>query len=86
MAHAIAGALADDPGRLVVHVCGSFHAMRRLGIVEVLEGYRPATSTVVVHVQPEADPHEFVAERHGGLGDFVVLTNAALPRTHDYAA
>ena len=68
------------------HVCGSFHAMRRLGIVEVLEGYRPATSTVVVHVQPEADPHEFVAERHGGLGDFVVLTNAALPRTHDYAA
>ena len=86
MAHAIARALADEPGRLVVHVCGSFHAMRRLGIVEVLEGYRPATSTVVVHVQPEADPHEFVAERHGGLGDFVVLTNAALPRTHDYAA
>ena len=41
------------------------------------------------HTQAEEVKHVsclHVLDAHAGLGDFVVLTNAALPRTHDYAA
>ena len=33
---------------------------------------------------PEADCHRFDAERHGKRGDFVILTDARVTRSHDY--
>merc|ERR1719221_2515599 len=43
MAKAIAEMLDQQPGSLVVHVCGSFHCERRLGIAERLDALRPAS-------------------------------------------
>ena len=85
MAHSIAASLAAHPERLVVHVCGSFHCEWRLGIAEMLEAsYRPGAKALVVVICPEDDCDTFDAERHGGRADFVVLTDARLPRSHDY--
>ena len=86
MARAIDASLRTEPSRLVVHVCGSFHCERRLGIVEVLEAYRPNTRQLVITVYPERDCHTFNTERHTGLGDFVILTDESLARSHDYNA
>ena len=87
MAHTIAQALEQDPERLVVHVCGSFHCESRLGIAEMLEEYRRQQQhrvrQVVVVIFPEADCHSF-ASRHAGRGDFIILTDASLARSHDY--
>ena len=120
MADAIVTSLEVDPTRLVVHVCGSFHCERRLGITEMVERIRclrqqqppqlqlqpppgaaaspaeqpradavavPApkatTRQLVVVMYPEADCHEFRG-RHEARGDFVILTDASIPRSHDY--
>ena len=74
MAHAIAAALDAEPSRAVVHVCGRDHC---LGIVEMLHRhYRPATRPVTGAFYPAADLDRFDAAQHGGVGDFVVLTDA----------
>lgn len=81
MAHAISKQLSAQPERRVVHVCGSFHCERNLGIYEMLSHYRESTSTLVIAMYPEEDCHEFDEARHGGMADFVILTDAALPRS-----
>lgn len=86
MACAIVRSLSADPQRLVVHVCGSFHCERRVGIAEMLQEYRPGTKTLVIVAYPSDDCHQFVSKVHRGLGDFVVLTDASLTRSHDYTA
>lgn len=69
----------------MLHVCGSFHCERRLGVVEMVEALSDGSFKVLVVVMvPEKDCHQFVRERHAGLGDFVILTDASLARTHDY--
>lgn len=71
MAHAVAAALGAT--RLVVHVCGRDHC---LGITEMLRRhYCPAAVPLTVAFYPEADLQAFVAARHAGVGDFVVLTD-----------
>lgn len=82
MAHSIAKQLSAQPERRVVHVCGSFHVERFLGIYEMLSHYRTSPNAVVVAVYPEEDCHEFDEERHGGTADFVILTDASLPRSY----
>ena len=84
MAHSIARALEAAPGRQIVHVCGSFHCERKLGIAEMVGHYRPGTKPLVVVICPEDDCHSFVADRHTGLGDYVLLTDASVNRSHDY--
>jgi uncharacterized iron-regulated protein len=81
MAHSIAKQLSAHPERSVLHVCGSFHVEHYLGILEMLSHYRESTHAIVIAVYPEDDCHEFDQERHGGAADFVVLTDASLPRT-----
>ena len=85
MAHAIVRALDAAPQRLVVHLCGSFHCERRVGIIEMVSAMRhKPTRQLVVAFYPERDPHRFVPERHAGRADFVVLTDASVRRSHDY--
>ena len=86
MAHSIAGALEADAERLVVHVCGAFHCEKRLGIAEMVSKYKPEAKQLVVVLYPDRDCHDFVPGRHGGLGDYVVLTDASVARSHDYLA
>lgn len=79
MAHAICRCLERHPSRLVVHLCGSFHCERRLGVVEMVDRYRPGTRQLVVSMYDEWDCQTFVEGRHAGAGDFVVLTQATRP-------
>ena len=73
---------------------------RRVGVAEMVDNYRTAArcprhgggggggggpAQLVVVFYPERDPHDgFDAARHAGAGDFVVLTDASVSRSHDY--
>lgn len=81
MAYAISEHLKRQPQTLVLHVNGKFHSEARLGAPEHLLRYRPGTRILVVTVEPEADFGTFDATRHTRLGDFVILTDAKLPRS-----
>merc|ERR1719163_1066506 len=86
MARMLVRSLENDPERLLVHVCGSFHCEKRVGIVEMVQAMRgdKATRQLVIVMYPEADCHTFVQERHLGRGDYVILTDASVSRSHDY--
>jgi len=79
MAHRIADFLARNRSALVVHVNGRFHSEGRLGAPEHLARYRPETRAVVVTILRGEGFPDFDAARHAGLGDFVILTDPAVP-------
>ncbi|MFQ5571882.1 MAG: ChaN family lipoprotein [Rhodothermales bacterium] len=81
MAYTIRQYLLQTPDALVLHVAGSYHVKGGLGMPEQLRGYRPGTRHLIVIMEPEEDYTTFDAGRFGSFGDFVILTNAALPRT-----
>lgn len=85
MAYTIATSLEEHPDEVVLHVCGSFHCEGNHGIVEMLQAYRPTTRTLTIVVIAEEDCDSF-REEHKGRGDFVLLTDSRLPRSHDYFA
>lgn len=72
-------------GPLVVHVCGKFHCEDRLGIPEHLAAYAPGAKVLVVVFVPAeklaVTAEEAAAAGLVGAGDFVVLTDAKLPRS-----
>jgi uncharacterized iron-regulated protein len=74
MAWAVARAAEAHPQARVVHVAGSFHVQDRTGIPEHLERYLPGAAVLVVVAFPEAPGAAFDSGRHGGKGDFVLLT------------
>ena len=77
--------LQARPEALVVHVCGSFHCEKRVGIAEMLSAYAPQPpSTLVVAMYPETECHAF-RPQHEGAADFVILTDASLPRSYDHS-
>lgn len=78
MAHSIAQRLMAEPGARVVHVVGAFHVEHGYGTPYVLRTYRPGTRSRIVVMEPAEDVAAFEADEHAGLGDFVILTDAAL--------
>lgn len=76
MAWSVAEALERRNDALVVHVAGAFHVNRGTGIPEHLARYRPSTRMFTVVFSPVDAGTGFDAERHHGLGDLVILTNA----------
>ncbi len=83
MAYSVADYLTRHPSSLVVHVVGGFHVQTGTGIPEHLERYRPGTGMLIVLVEPVDDIEAFDSVEHTGLGDFVILSDNALPRTFD---
>lgn len=81
MAYWISESLKKHKGALVVHLNGSFHTEGRLGTVEHLLKYRSKTKAVVVTMRYETDFKNFDPAKHANLGDFVILTDAAVPRS-----
>ncbi len=81
MAYWVAQSLRQNKDALVIHLNGSFHTEGRLGTVEHLMKYRPNTRAIVVTARYEDDYQTFNKEKHTGLGDFVVLTDASQPRS-----
>lgn len=81
MAYWISEGLKAKENGLVVHLNGGFHTEQRLGTVEHLAKYRPDAKAIVVTIRYEEAFDTFNREKHTGLGDFVVLTDAAAPRS-----
>eukprot|EP00775_Hariotina_reticulata_P008190 gene8190-8381_t len=79
----------EEDRPLVLHVCGKFHCEHRLGIPEQLQMYldRPVVVLVVVFIPAELQPgkhmtpEDFQAAQLQGSADFIVLTDASLPRS-----
>jgi uncharacterized iron-regulated protein len=81
MAYSVAEFLLRHPQSQVLHVNGSFHSAKRLGIPEHLMRYRPGTSLLVVTMTPHKGFPEFVAGDLADAGDFVIVTDPSLPRS-----
>ncbi len=77
MAYSIAEALLRQPASRIVHVNGSFHTEKRLGILDHLARYRPDVRTLVVTMRPEKSFPAWDVAKLANAGDFVVLTNPA---------
>lgn len=75
--------ISENVGKdsLVIHLNGSFHTESRLGTVEQLLKFKPKTRVLVVTMRYEDDYKTFSKDKHGGLGDFVILTDAGQPRS-----
>ncbi len=82
MAHSIARYLDKEPAAQVVHLNGSFHSASGMGILDHLRRYRPSASTLVVTMVSEKSFPNFDAAEMAGLGDFVIVTDPALPRSY----
>jgi uncharacterized iron-regulated protein len=80
MAYWIAEFLKRGREPLVVQVNGTFHSEERLGVPEQLARYRPKARAVVVTIVPDDGFPAFDAARLGRLGDFVIITDAAVKR------
>lgn len=81
MAFSISEYLTKAKKPLVVHLNGAFHTESRLGTVEHLLKYRPQTRVLVVTMRYEDEFTKFDKDKHTNLGDFVILTDAKVPRS-----
>jgi uncharacterized iron-regulated protein len=81
MAYAVADFLKRHHDALVVQVNGTFHSEEHLGVPEQLAHYRPKARVIIVTIVPDGDFPNFDAARLGKLGDFVIITDPALPRS-----
>ena len=81
MAYWISEALENHKNALVIHLNGGFHTEQRLGTVEHLLKYKKKSKPLVVTLRYEKEFRNFDNAKHTGLGDFVILTDAAQPRS-----
>lgn len=81
MADSLAKFLLRNKAALIVQLNGSFHSENRLGTVEQLLKYCPNTKITVVTMRYEENFKTFDKTKHTDLGDFVVLTDAKVPRS-----
>ena len=81
MAFSISEYLKNTTNPLVVHLNGAFHTENRLGTVEHLLKYSPKTRVLVVTMRYEDAFTQFDKVKYTNLGDFVILTDAKVPRT-----
>lgn len=81
MAYSIAEFLKDAKKPLVVHLNGSFHTENRLGTPEHLLKFSPKAKFIVITMRYEENFTKFDQANHENLGDFVILTDAKIPRS-----
>lgn len=81
MAYWISDSLRMNKKALVVHLNGGFHTESRLGTVEHLLKYRKKARATVVTMRYETAFRTFDPAKHTDVGDFVILTDAAQPRS-----
>ncbi len=81
MAFSIAEYLKNNKIALVVHLNGSFHTENRLGTAEQVLKFNPKLKVLVVTMKSESDFKNFDKAKHSNLGDFIILTDAKVPRS-----
>lgn len=81
---------------LVMHICGKFHCEHALGIPERLAdmslperaGHSRLVKTLVVCIEPAAPEHlvnDVLPDAARDMADYIVLSDATLPRSFDVA-
>jgi uncharacterized iron-regulated protein len=83
MAYSIAKGLLRDPGSSVIHFVGAFHVENRTGIPEHLLRYRPGTKICIISMRSKESLNMFEKESDAALGDYIIVTDGNLPRSHD---
>ena len=81
MAFSIFEHLKKEKSALIIHLNGSFHTENRLGTAEQLLKFNPKAEILVVTIRYENDFTKFDKAKHENLGDFVILTDAKIPRS-----
>ena len=81
MAYSIAEKLKENENALIVHLNGSFHTENRLGTIEHLLKYSPKSKSLVVTMRYDENFANFDKAKYSNLGDFVILTDAKVPRS-----
>ena len=81
MAFSIADYLKKNKNALVVQLNGSFHTENRLGTAEQLLKFNPKLNFLVVTIKSADDIDKFDKAAYSNLGDFIVLTDAKIPRS-----
>jgi uncharacterized iron-regulated protein len=81
MAFWVSEYLKKQKNPLVVHLNGGFHTESRLGTVEHLLRYRPKTRVLVVTFKSDKNFTTFDRAKSENLGDFVILTDASVPKS-----
>lgn len=81
MAFSISEFLKRQKNALIVHLNGGFHTENRMGTVEQLLRLNPKAKIIVVTMRYEDDFTKFDKVKHENLGDFVILTDAKIPRS-----
>lgn len=81
MSFSIFDYLKKEKNALVVHLNGSFHTENRLGTAEQFLKLNPKAKIIVVTMRYEDNFKNFDKAKHENLGDFVILTDAKLPRS-----
>lgn len=81
MADSMAKYLKRNKNALIVQLNGAFHSEDRLGTVEHLLRYRPKAKVIVVTMRYEDDFQHFDKAKYEKTGDFVILTDAKIPRS-----
>ncbi|MCY7377384.1 MAG: ChaN family lipoprotein [Pyrinomonadaceae bacterium] len=81
MAFSISERLKKEKNALVVHLNGSFHTENRLGTAEQFLKLNPNAKITVVTMRSEDDFTKFDRAKHENLGDFLILTDAKVPRS-----
>jgi len=81
MADSMAKYLKQNKNALIVQLNGSFHSADRLGTVEHLLRYRPKAKVIVVTMRYEDDFQNFDKAKDTKIGDFIILTDAKIPRS-----
>lgn len=83
MAFSISEFLKKQKNALVVHLNGGFHTENRLGTAEQFLKLNPKAKITVVSMRSEEDFTKFDKTKHENLGDFVILTDAKIPRSFE---
>lgn len=86
MADSMANYLKRNKNALIVQLNGSFHSENRLGTVEHLLRDQPKAKVLVVTMRYEDDFQSFDKDKMKNLGDFVILTDAKIPRSKRFRA
>lgn len=81
MANSVANFLKKNKKALVVHLNGAFHTESRRGTVDHLFKYRKNAKVLVVTMRYDDDYKTFDKAKNTGSGDFVILTDAKIPRS-----
>ena len=81
MAFSIAEHLKNNNNSLIIHLNGSFHTENRLGAAEQFSKFSPKAKVLVVTMRSEDDFMKFDKAKHTDLGNFIILTDAKMPRS-----